>query len=173
MKTPGKRLGACAILVLLTIGVPHAMVYVVPFDWDSAGERVRKFRPEVPFQNDFAHKCNADGRIALDHMQGEPLVIATWGPYSTLRYLQEVDGLCPGAKLLCLYGDLDQYRRLLAVEGEGRNLYLYIRNGQSRLLAWAENELGAAEVAGGELHKLYLATRDALPPTPQPTRQDP
>ncbi|NQT86175.1 DUF2723 domain-containing protein [bacterium] len=171
--TPGRRVAACAVLAALTIGVPHALVYVAPIDWDSVGHRMALFRPEVPFQNDFAIQGEADGRAALEHMPAESLVIATWGPYSTLRYLHEVDGLCPGARVLCLYGGAKNYRKQLSAGPPAAEVFIYVRNGQTRLHDWAETELSAAEVVRGALHTLYRAPIDARAASLAATRRQP
>ena len=170
---PGWRLALCAAAVALSLGPPYATMAVAPED--AASGLVRRLRPKSPFLSAFARRNRADCQTALEQAGPGSVMLTTWGPFATCRFLQEVEGVGRGVRLVADDESAEELKRLMGQPGPGPKAYVLVRGKGARgeLRKWIDPQ----PMFVGSLHVLYrvapghgavsgLATTDGHPSPP-------
>jgi len=122
----GRRLGACLALAVLMVGPPYLSLWVWRGGSVESTSPVARLVPRWPLRADFARGNYADCCEALRLVEPASTVVTTWGPFATLRYLQEVEGIGTKARIVAITVTVDGIRRALRSRGPG-SAYLLLR----------------------------------------------
>jgi hypothetical protein len=144
------------VLALLTVAVPHMMVFTAPDASARGPDRLRLLRPQPVFRKRFAAEQNSDCGHVLEIAPARSVILSTWGSFATMRYLQEVEGLNRDVQIGC-FGGPEQMEQAIAKSrmAGNPNVFILLRLSQHRLLQRVQDLYHTERVFDGLLHRLY------------------
>jgi len=147
------RLGLCLAAVVLCLGPPYATLWAVPSG--SGSGVLARLRPQMPFRRAFARENRADCATALEQAGDGSALVTTWGPYATCRFLQDVEGVGRGVRLVTDDESAEELQRLLAAPAPRPQVTVLVRGkGASEdLRRWVDPQ----PMFVGARHVLYRA----------------
>ncbi|MFP4056867.1 MAG: protein O-mannosyl-transferase family [Candidatus Brocadiia bacterium] len=159
-RTRGRAVAWCGLLALLTVGPPYAILAAWPPAEHPPRDRVRFVRPQSPWRREWAVEGEADARAVLELAPRGSAVMATWGPFATLRFLRDVAGVGEGVELAEAHTGREVYEQAVAEHGDAPAVYFYARHGQrtsgGELAGWLEERAAPEPAFSGARHDLYV-----------------
>jgi len=145
------RLGLCLGAAVLCLAPPWATLAVVPPG--SGGGVLARLRPQMPFRWAFARENRADCETALEQVGDGSALVTTWGPYATCRFLQDVEGVGRGVRLVTDDESAEQLQRLLAAPRQRVCVLVRGKGASKDLRRWLDPQ----PMFVGARHVLYRA----------------
>lgn len=146
VRTARWRAAALAAAAVLVLGPPYGALAL------SAAGPLRHVTPRRPWRSEIARLGHVDGLGALGRAERGAAVVANYGPYGTLRFLQEVEGAGAGVRLEAGFGPAGA--RLRALLAEGAPVYAYLRREETAAREGLARRFEMRETLPGALHTL-------------------
>ena len=144
----------CAVLVALTLGPPYAVMVAAPPSSRLGEGKLRHFRPLVPFRPHFGRSGEAACADALVTAGTGSTLWCTWGPSTTLQFLQEVEGHDKGVEVIVTGEDDDKMAALIARRLASSKQFFLLRDNQVRRFKWVYDTFQVEELFKAHGHTL-------------------
>lgn len=150
VRRAGARLAVCGAAVALSLGPPYATLAAMP---GADGGVAGRLRPQAPFRWAFARENRADCAAALERAAPGSTMLTTWGPFTTCRFLRDVEGVGPGVRLVAADPSAEALAGLVGEAGPRPEAYVFVRGRGVRgeLRKWVEPQ----PTFVGTLHTMY------------------
>ncbi len=143
---------AMVVAAVLVLGPPYAALGLLP---EASRGGLQALRPKAPWRGEFARNGQLDGLEALGRAAPEGTIVANYGPYGTLVFLQRVEGAGAGVRLEAGFGPGGERLCSLLGAAEAARVYAYLRHDEDQARRALARRFELREAFAGTLHTLY------------------